>query len=500
MKINKSNRIHVLILIGVFLGAEIVSFIGFKQPMVNSLAFGLILLITLALTIKRLENGFLIIAGELLIGSLGHLFYLTVGDGRLSLRIGLWLTIMAIWGIKFLIQVIRLKAQSSYWQALKEFPWRRNFIWLGIFVLIGLANGLLRKNDLGTMLVDFNSWLYFLLLLPAISVYGRPSTEVLERLKKVFLAGAIFLSLKTLFFLYIFTHNSGLAPDIYSWLRLNLLGEMTPTKTGWPRIFLQSQIFSALAFFLIFWTNESRLAWKKIFKDNNYLVLLAAGFFLSTVVLSFSRSFWAGLLAGIGLSLIIIWRLFSWRKMISAGLWMASAALLSLAIIYLVAAFPYWRPSSGNLSETILARVSDGNEAALASRWSLLPVLTSAIKDNPLLGRGYGATVTYYSQDPRVLQNNPSGEYTTYIFEWSYLDLWLKLGALGLLIYLLLLGRLILATWRGQKGRPDYLALGLGIGLVFLAVTNIFTPYLNHPLGIGFLVISSCLIRPNRVY
>jgi hypothetical protein len=333
-----------------------------------------------------------------------------------------------------------------------------------------------------------------------IVIYGQADEKALQRLKEVFLAGAIFLSLKTLILLYIFTHNSGLAPEVYTWLRRNLLGEMTPTKTGWPRIFLQSQIFSALAFFLIFWLNQTKFVWKRIFRDNNWLPLVLAGSFLSAVLLSFSRSFWVGLLAAGLASLIMIWRLFSWRKMISAGFWMLAAGAISFLIVYLVVAFPYWRPSSGNLSATLLSRVSDSNEAALASRWSLLPVLVEKVKQSPVIGQGYGATVTYFSRDPRILESDPSGQYTTYIFEWSYLDLWLKLGAVGLLFYLWLLFKIIRAAIRNGLKHQDYLALGLSAGLFFLAVTNIFTPYLNHPLGIGFLIVSSCLIRTNRVY
>ena len=438
----KNNFTKIIVIIGALLAVELVSYAGFTWPILNTLAFALIILAVLILSAYRLEYGLLAIIAELLIGSLGHLFYLSWGDNRLAIRIGLWLIVMGVFAVKFLIQLMKSGRAGAYWQKIKDFAWRRNFAWLGLFILIGLGNGLLRHHDLSTILVDFNSWLYFLLLFPVIVVYGQADEKALQRLKEVFLAGAIFLSLKTLILLYIFTHNSGLAPEVYTWLRRNLLGEMTPTKTGWPRIFLQSQIFSALAFFLIFWLNQAKFTWKNIFRDNNWLPLVLAGSFLSAVLLSFSRSFWVGLLAAGLASLIVIWRLFSWRKMISAGFWMLAAGAISFLIVYLVVAFPYWRPSSGNLSATLLARVSDSNEAALASRWSLLPVLVEKIKQSPAIGQGYGATVTYFSRDPRILENNPSGEYTTYIFEWSYLDLWLKLGAVGLLIYLWLLFRI----------------------------------------------------------
>jgi hypothetical protein len=500
MNISKNSFRSIALITGLLLLIEVISLTGYFNPTINKLAFLLAVAITLALTIRRLEYGLLIIIGELLIGSLGHLFYFSWGTQQLSLRVALWSVIMIVWAIKFSIQLIKSGAVSDYYQKIKNFPWWRNFLWLAIFVLIGLGNAFYHQHDPKIILVDFNSWLYFLLLLPFIVVYGQSTETALNRLKNVFWAGAIFLSLKTLIFLYIFTHNFVWAPDIYSWLRQNLLGEMTPTKTGWPRIFLQSQAYSAIAFLLIFWFNQAKFKWANIFKDKNYLSLVGAGLFLSSVVLSFSRSFWLGLIIASAASLILVWRLSNWRRMISAGLWMLAATGVSFLMVYLVVAFPYWQPSSSNLSATLLSRVNDSNEAALASRWSLLPVLLDEIKAAPLLGQGFGATVSYISRDPRILQNSPSGEYTTYIFEWSYLDLWLKLGIVGLILYLWLLFRLVkTAVMIGLKNQ-DYLAVGLGAGLIFLAVTNIFTPYLNHPLGIGFLLISSCLIQRNRVY
>ena len=56
------------------------------------------------------------------------------------------------------------------------------------------------------------------------------------------------------------------------------------------------------------------------------------------------------------------------------------------------------------------------------------------------MGRGFGATVTYQTRDPRILADNGSGEYTTYAFEWGWLDIWLKLGIFGLAAYFLLIG------------------------------------------------------------
>ena len=40
------------------------------------------------------------------------------------------------------------------------------------------------------------------------------------------------------------------------------------------------------------------------------------------------------------------------------------------------------------------------------------------------------------------------------------------------------------------------LSLGMTLALVALLAVNIFSPYLNHPLGIGFIILSFALTCP----
>jgi len=495
-KIEKKTIALALVM---FLIIEILSFSGFVWPILGEIFFVIFLAAALILTVYKLEYGVLIVLAELFIGSLGHLFYLNIDGRQIPIRIALWFVVMLVFCFKFLIQISQQKKLAPYWVSLKNFSGRKLFLLLTIFILAGLLNGFLRGHSLTLILADFNAWLYFFLLIPLICVYQTAESRV-ERLQNIFLAAAFWLSLKTLFLLFIFTHDLSIAPDIYVWLRKTLVGEMTPTLTGWPRIFIQGQIYSAIAFFTTFWLNQPGDKFKDLFQGRQIKSLLLSAWFLSAVLISFSRSFWVALIGVLFLSLVIIWLRESFKKMIYAAIWFIASAVISFIFIYLVVAFPYIHLPSADLSSSFLNRVNSGGEAALASRWSLLPVLFKEINKEPLLGQGYGATVTYFSSDPRILQNNPSGEYTTYAFEWGYLDLWLKLGILGLATYLILIGKLVIDGFKKGSKEGNQLFFALTAGLLFLIITHAFTPYLNHPLGIGFLLISSCLIWTNRVY
>lgn len=489
-KINFKNIGRIML---VFLAIEILSFLAFSRPVLNGGILAILSLAMIIVSAYHLEYGFLMLLGELFIGSMGHFFFINFPGGQLPLRIAIWSAFMVVFSIKFIARLIKDKKGSIYWHNLRSFSGLGYFIVLAILIAAALVNGLLRGQAPSLIFFDFNSWLFFLLIIPAAVIYGGGEEERrrrIGRLADVFFAGALWMSLKTLIFLFIFTHNSGIAPDIYTWLRKTLNGEMTPTLAGWPRIFIQGQVYAASAFLLAFWDSPENFKIKRI---------LLSGLFLSTLIISFSRSFWIGLFGAIMFSLIIVWRRRSFKKMFISGVWMLVSLAFGFIIIYAVAAFPYVY-KVGNFSASFLDRVSNSDEAAVASRWSLLPALTQKIKEAPLLGQGYGATVTYKSSDPRVLQTNPNGIYTTYAFEWGYLGIWLKLGFLGLAAYLWLLFALIRSGIKNGLKTNQPLFFGLVAGVIFLAITNLFTPYLNHPLGIGIVVLSSCLIPLNKIY
>ena len=177
--------------------------------------------------------------------------------------------------------------------------------------------------------------------------------------------------------------------------------------------------------------------------------------------------------------------------------------LASFAIIFLVINLPP-KTEQGNLADLFGKRATEV-EAAASSRINQLKPLLYAIAKHPIIGSGFGTTITYKSDDPRIL-----GNYTTYAFEWGYLDLVLKFGLFGMIIYLILIFKIlnkllnfkflilnfkINSKFQIQNNKKNYgLRIGFGLALVALLVVNIFSPYLNHPLGIGFVILSMVVI------
>jgi O-antigen ligase len=237
----------------------------------------------------------------------------------------------------------------------------------------------------------------------------------------------------------------------------------------------------------------------------NYFV---SAMFLTIILISFSRSFWVGMIAGVLTVMIMIITVgrknltnskTTINNLLKTGTILFLLLLSSLIIIFCLVKFPYPKPVGGfDTTNLFSERATQTDESAIGSRWALLPILWSKISDAPIQGKGFGTTVTYKSQDPRVLMLNTGGTYTTYAFEWGWLDIWLKLGIIGLLSYLFLLARISFYAFKAPASDDQrYLKYGLLTGLIILTVVNFFSPYLNHPLGLGLVImIYSMLIIP----
>ena len=82
--------------------AEVLSFWGWKFPIVNSVCFWALAVLVLILSLKKLEYGLYFILAELFVGSFGYIFSFNFGETRISLRMILFLVVMAV----FLMSVI----------------------------------------------------------------------------------------------------------------------------------------------------------------------------------------------------------------------------------------------------------------------------------------------------------------------------------------------------------------------------------------------------------
>jgi O-antigen ligase len=295
---------------------------------------------------------------------------------------------------------------------------------------------------------------------------------------------------------------------LYQWIRDTKVGEITEMSEGVYRIFFQSHIFLIIGFFTILFLFNKYLfdretSLKTLIKEKKrslMIMILSLSFLFSVIIIGFSRSFWVGFLAGAIIWLFFTFKQYGWKRTAISTIGMLLATGLSLVLIAGIVNFPYPDPGgSFNASQAASNRAKQAAEggAAVSSRWSLLPKLWEDIKEAPILGKGYGATITYKSSDPRVLESTVDGEYTTFTFEWGWLDIWLKIGIFGLMCYMMIMGKIFLDGYY-LDSKNEWFIKGMIVGMVVLAAVNFFTPFLNHPLGVGYLIITTALLDKLR--
>lgn len=467
---------------------ELLSILTLQSPDVRSFLAVVAGLAMAVIAYKLPALALFLVAVELLIGGFGYLLnFATCGlDLGISLRMIVFVTFMAGWGLNAFKHKI-----WRYWR-LKELLILQVWVFVGLMIVSSLVNGFWLGQTY--IFQDFNAWLFLLYFVPVLDISHRYHKELRGLAGAGLIAGTAWLSLKTLAVLYIFSHGlTGAADVIYTFVRDTRVGEITPAGGNLYRVFLQSGIFGLLSLVLLsgFWigqknlqaSDDSEVGNKNIFISHYWTYLLGILVF-GALIVGLSRSFWLGAAGGLGLiALLGFWKfkLQSWPGWLSLVGVMLGGSLLVAGVVY----FPWPGGGSVSMADMLIGRgtVSD---AAGVSRWNLLPAMWEKIKQEPILGSGFGSAITYQSLDPRILKNNVDGWHTAYAFEWGWLSFWIKFGIFGIII----MGWLLLSLgWRVWKsGYAWWVRAGAVAGTLALAIVHFWTPYLDHPLGFAWIL------------
>lgn len=454
---------------------EFVSFAVSGSWLANAAAAIVLAAATAFAAWKRPEIGLGILLLERIVGSQGGLFRLAGPDAEpgagIAVRILMFVAFFGAW----LARTPMKGVAASIRGFLQE---RKAYVLLAFLIAWAAAWGWFLGNRT-FLFSDANAWIDLTLLVPVWQIVRSRAEATKAAIVPVFVGGIVFLAVQTLALEYLFSHFFG-SPFVdvaYRWLRDTRLAEITWAPGNVWRVFFQSHLFvmfGAVAGIAVAWKGERFPARKW------GLAAIAAAW-----ILGLSRSLWLGGAAGGAAALAILvasrkrapFRFAAVKRFVLLGV-----LVLTMAAGANLLPIP---PRDGSWRDALASR-ADLSESAAASRWALLPALKEKIAEHPIVGSGFGSTVTYRSQDPRVVAAT-GGTYTTSAFEWGWFGLWVKFGILGVVAMgwiLVSLGRRV----RRATDDPALRAVALG-GLVAIAVTHAFTPYLDHPLGFAALYL-----------
>jgi len=469
-----------------FICLELISYAAFPHLWLSRIAFALIVAAAAYLTAKKIEYGAYLLLAELAVGGFGYLISFPIAGGRISMRLGLFGAVILVWLVK------------SFRQG--DYGWIRDrrLIPLASFfavAAIAVANGFLSGRPAGQIFSDFNGYLYFAAIGLFLAVGLKPAKSL-----QIILAGSFVLGVKTLAVLYIFSHGYAVVgPSLaYHWIRDTGIGEISLINAPLYRIFFQSHFYNLLAlisaaFILLVGPKEDGNSILNIISRSRIakaLLWFIAWFNFFILVVSQSRSFWVAGLA----TLVFVLPAAAMHYRISFK--RIAAYLLMIPAFAIISNFA-GQAVVGNYSiDFFSGRVNHADkQAGVSSRMAELAPAFQLIGQAPLLGHGFGATVRFRSDDPRIKnESNPEGWTDAVNIEWGYLDLAVKAGLLGLAAYL---SFLLCLAWSlfASALKENKLAASLFIGLAALMIVHMFTPYLNHPLGIGYILLIFGLMK-----
>lgn len=464
------------------------SYFGHASAVIEWALFLFLSLAFVFIIFRSFELGVLILLGELFMGSFGHLFRVHLAGIEIPIRFVLFAVVLCRWSV--------LPASP---QKFAFFRWHL-FRWYCLVlatIAAGIILGMVRGNDPSVLAYDVNGYL-FLLIGPALFT-ALAAAEQRKRGLSVLVAAVLFLAVQAIVLLALFVHARSLLHPLYRWVRDLQLYEVTAISANVYRIFSPTQLYSIIGLCFVF--GAALASERRTMRQSIGLTLLACSATLAIVV-SQSRSFWLGTAFAAGIAVILAFRIFR-KSLFSVSrliIVLLVVFLLDIAVLSFTANFPYlWaRPGARPLAALLSERGKTTTDVASESRFGLIGPMLRSIARHPILGNGFGTTVTFRSSDPRAVATT-GGLRTTAAFEWGFLDFALKTGVVGLTAWILLLLRIGQTAWQrlvAQTANHErMIATGALLGIVAVSVIHMFSPYLNHPLGIGFLLFAGALLH-----
>lgn len=492
----------------------VISFCGFIFSPVNYFFWVFIVLLTLCIGLIRFEFIGLAIIGELILGGYGYLFSLNIFGFPISLRIGIFF----IACITFCYHVIRKKKSPRIAHKKIFVP----FIILIAILAIGVFQGFFR-NDFTITFFDANAYISVFYIVFLIEAF--PTLKSINKLLSLLLSFSAALAVITIMLLGIYatfhydnslkaaisvdatiheelsgessfsqgtiaqrtqpkveqfeldpTVTTKTKPASYRWLRDTGVAQVSYISGKFFRVFFPSHIFLIPALFV-----GLSLLWKKGLEHKKKLLIVSLCLIILALYISYSRSLWLGTVVGMGVFAVFWFKqtLHRQRAVIGLGI----IALLLLVFI-----------TSSEAGDIVVSRVNSiihpSTEVAGTHRIELAKALYEQIKHRPLFGSGFGTLVSF----PTVLPNGEVIQAAFYIYELSYLDIAVKLGIVGLILFILFYGYLLVGLYKKYVRASAPVSIAFFSGFTALLIANITTPVFTHPLGFGLLALICAFI------
>ena len=413
---------------------------------------------------SKLDILLYIIIADLVLGGAGR--YIVIGG--ISAR-------MMIFGITLLILGVqiftRYKGKIVYTKL--YIPYTLLFISFVISTIIGLKN-----NSLSNVLLTLSGYTYFLFFIYFIQNVRTKDFAV--RLFIFFNRLVVIVSCVSIF-LYIMLFIYGVFfYALYNQVLIdNGFGALGIMGTRLPRVFLKCSVFIPMS--LIYFISEYLMGNENKSINLTVIVLLFLGL-LSTETIGF----WITFLFGAIILIVVIRKSINKRKMIilfsiffcfslgySSFYKFASTAHINI----------YDNTPDAALQRNIIESRLNKDDKSTSIKIEQAKVLVAVSSKHILFGNGIGKIVPIDVGTTHRVSTR---------FEIMWLELLMNNGLFGVIAYLALIAyilKIIIFNILRYDIETTNISISVSIGLIMMVIINFSNPFLNNPIGIGYVIL-----------
>lgn len=384
-----------------------------------------------------------IIIIELVLGGAGRLFVI----GPITIRYVLFMLAISYFFIKIILNNFKTEKNIFY----------PPVIFFLFFYLISIMNGIVKGYPLSDIIFSSKGYLYILMLFPFTLFVNK--TEKARAIFNIFNRAAVVLAIFSISIFLIFRA----LPSLYGVINpilLNLKYGHLSIRYGLPSVFFKTSPYMAIAFI-----NEM-FQYVHVIKKRNSRTLLRMLILFLGCLTTMTMGIWVAVIVGI----IIIILLSKGNKKLLAIL---TTLTIGAIIIFIFSDF---------VSLALSSRLSRADSSYIIKIDQLYTMLNIWL-DNFLFGKGFGINVLFI---------NEIATRKMVKFELFWMELLVNMGLMGFIAYVYIVIKTMFIGFKISKHvsfNDSVHIKSLITGLVMLCIISSVNPFLNNPIGLGYLII-----------
>ena len=340
--------------------------------------------------------------------------------------------------------------------------------------MFAIFNGYRNGYALSDIFESSKGFLFILMIFP-FSVFVD-SKDKAKRLVKAFVNSTVILAIITFIVFIVFGLNHE-SFNFFNYFLTKWSYGYIALRNGFPAVFMKTSPYMAIA--LIYELNIYINGTEKKNKRKMFNIFIL----IEGIICTMSMGIWIA--TSVGFFLVIIISILNRKNIKTTSGKSIFIELLPMIIIIAITQVIFNQFFSNFIVSVIDNRI-DSTDISYVVKSDQLIRLTSVWLENIFIGKGFGIRIFFELGKFR--------SESMIHFELSWNQLLVNMGLVGFAAYMLVIYEPVLTFFRGlfkkrYKSEDIIFVLTLCIGIFMLCIISLVNPFMNNPIGIGYLAL-----------